>query len=149
MAAQRERISPMWMRICAAAAAAVAVSTIAATSAHAAEPKLSEPQNKLNKAIHCPIKINTREQAVLLVTGTGYTCEEAYGFGKGAFEKRGTPVCYVNFPFRTTGYIQLSVEYLANAVRWMERRSDRPIAIFSISQGGLLPRWTLTYTPSL
>ena len=31
----------------------------------------------------------------------------------------------------------------------MERRAGQPIAIFGISQGGLLPRWALTYWPSL
>lgn len=30
----------------------------------------------------------------------------------------------------------------------MERRAGRKIAIFGISQGGLLPRWALTYWPS-
>ncbi len=136
-------------RIPSALTAAIVAGLVVGGTASAAEPKLSEPQKKLNSAIHCPIKLNKREQPVLLVTGTGYTGEEAYAFGKPAFELRGTPVCYVNFPYRTTGDIQLSVEYLVNAIRWMERRADRPIAIFGISQGGLLPRWALTYWPSL
>ena len=85
----------------------------------------------------------------MLVTGTGATGDEAYAIGKGAFDAFGHPVCTVNFPDFTTADIQVSVQYLVNGIRAMARRAGQPIAIFGISQGGLLPRFALTYWPSL
>ena len=58
-------------------------------------------------------------------------------------------MCTVNFPDFTTADIQVSVQYLVNGIRSMERRAGRPIAVIGISQGGLLPRFALTYWPSL
>jgi hypothetical protein len=41
------------------------------------------------------------------------------------------------------------VQYLVNGLRVMARRAGRRVAVFGISQGGLLPRVALTYWPSL
>jgi hypothetical protein len=46
-----------------------------------------------------------------------------------------------------TADIQVSVQYLVNGIRSMARRAAQPIAIIGISQGGLLPRFALTYWP--
>ena len=85
----------------------------------------------------------------MLVTGTGASGDEAYAIGKGAFDAYGAPVCWVNFPDFTTGDIQVAVQYLVAGIRTEARRAGRPIAVFGISQGGLLPRIALTYWPSL
>ena len=85
----------------------------------------------------------------MLVTGTGATGDEAYAIGKGAFDAYKHPVCTVNFPDFTTADIQVSVQYLVNGIRSMARRASQPIAVIGISQGGLLPRFALTYWPSL
>ena len=61
----------------------------------------------------------------------------------------GHPVCYVNFPAFTTADIQVSVQYLVYALRREYARAGRKIAVFGISQGGLLPRFALTYWPDL
>ena len=61
----------------------------------------------------------------------------------------GIPLCDVNFPDFTTADIQVSVQYLVYAIRREYKMAGRPIAIFGISQGGLLPRFALTYWPSL
>ena len=62
----------------------------------------------------------------------------------------GDPVCYVNFPDFTTADIQVSVQYLVYgaAPRVQARRAARSRS-FGISQGGLLPRFALTYWPDL
>jgi hypothetical protein len=86
---------------------------------------------------------------MMLVTGTGYTGEEAYAIGSAALKTTGRPICYVNFPYRTTGDIQVAAEYLVSGIRRMAASYGKPIAVFGISQGGLLPRWALTYWPSL
>jgi triacylglycerol lipase len=130
---------------------AVAICALAgAAPAAAADPPLTVPKAKLDAALHCHGKLlEAKRQPIMLVTGTGATGDEAYAIGKGAFDAYRHPVCTVEFPAFTTADIQVSVQYLVNGIRAMERRSGQPIAIFGISQGALLPRWALTYWPSL
>jgi hypothetical protein len=132
-------------------AIAVAICALAgAAPAAAADPPLTVPKAKLDAALHCHGKLHeAKRQPIMLVTGTGATGDEAYAIGKGAFDAYRHPVCTVEFPAFTSADIQVSVQYLVNGIRAMERRSGQPIAIFGISQGGLLPRWALTYWPSL
>jgi triacylglycerol lipase len=132
-----------------ACAAAICVLVGAAPIA-AADPPLTVPKAKLDAALHCHGKLRgAKRQPVMLVTGTGATGDEAYAIGKGAFDAYRHPVCTVNFPAFTTADIQVSVQYLVNGIRSMTRRAGGPIAIIGISQGGLLPRFALTYWPSL
>jgi triacylglycerol lipase len=114
------------------------------------EPPISIPRSTLEAAFHCHGEIEgaTREP-LLFVTGTGATGEEGYLIGRGAFEAAGHPVCDVDFPDYTTADIQISVQYLVWAIRRESQLSGRRIAIFGISQGGLLPRFALTYWPDL
>jgi hypothetical protein len=132
-------------------AVVVAICTLAgAAPAAAADPPLTVPKAKLDAALHCHGKLQgATRQPIMLVTGTGATGDEAYAIGKGAFDAYGHPVCTVNYPAFTTADVQVSVQYLVNGIRAMERRGRRPIAIIGISQGGLLPRFALTYWPSL
>jgi len=120
-------------------------------SAVAAEPALTVPQGTLDAAIHChgPALKGTKLTPIMLVTGTGASGEDAYAIGKAAFDLYGHPVCDVNFPYNTTANIQTSVQYLVNGIRYEYAQSGRKIAVFGISQGGLLPRVALTYWPSL
>jgi hypothetical protein len=138
------------MHLRSTAVAAVLCTLIGATNAAAADPPLTVPKAKLGAALHCHGKLRgATRQPIMLVTGTGATGDEAYAIGKGAFDAFGHPVCTVNYPDFTTADIQVSVQYLVNGIRSMARRSGQPIAIIGISQGGLLPRFALTYWPSL
>jgi len=130
---------------------AVLATTLAvAGPAGAAEPKLTVSRAKLRAALKCTpgVKDATRTP-VMLVTGTGASGDEAYLIGKPAFDAYGAPVCWVNFPNHTTADVQVSVQYLVHGLRTMSARAGRPVAVFGISQGGLLPRIALTYWPSL
>lgn len=130
----------------AAACGALAV----APAAHAAEPKLTVRASTLAAGLKCTAGVNhARRTPIMLVTGTGASGDEAYAIGKPAFKKYGAPVCWVNFPNHTTADIQVSVQYLVYGLRTMSRRAGRKVAVFGISQGGLLPRVALTYWPSL
>jgi hypothetical protein len=139
-------------------AAVLAVALVGGSSAGAAssppakvpEPPIAIPKAELEAAFHCHGEIEgaTREP-LLFVTGTGATGEQGYLIGRGAFEASGHPVCDVDFPDYTTADIQISVQYLVWAIRREYRLSGRRIAIFGISQGGLLPRFALTYWPDL
>lgn len=139
----------------ACAASVLSLATVAAQPAAAAskyvEPGLTVAADRLAAGFHCPwpIKGKGGPQPVLLVTGTGVTGAEAFFLGSGPLHTLNRPICYVDFPYRTTGDIQVSVQYLVAAIRRTYQLAGRRIAIFGISQGGLLPRWALTYWPSL
>jgi hypothetical protein len=114
------------------------------------EPPISIPKTELEAAFHCHGEVEgASSEPVLFVTGTGATGEEGYLIGKGAFEAFGHPVCDVDFPDYTTADIQISVQYLVYAIRREAQMAGRRIAIIGISQGGLLPRFALTYWPDL
>ena len=133
-----------------AALAAAAISVAAAGSAQAAEPKLTVSESKLAAALKCTEGVDDAKRTpLMLVTGTGVSGDEAYGIGKPALDAEDAPVCHVNFPHNTTADLQVSVQYLVHGVRTMSRRAGRRIAVFGISQGGLLARIALTYWPSL
>jgi triacylglycerol lipase len=66
-----------------------------------------------------------------------------------SLRRTGVPSCYVNFPQHTTADLQISGSTLVHAIRQMRKRAGRDIAVYGISQGALLPRFALTYWPSL
>jgi hypothetical protein len=146
--------SPIRRGLVAAATLSLIAIALPASSAVAKssykEPALTAPKARLADSLVCPKAIKRGgPQPTLLVTGTGYTGTEAYAIGSAALKTTGRPICYVNFPYRTTGDIQVAAEYLVSGIRRMAASYGKPIAIFGISQGGLLPRWALTYWPSL
>lgn len=113
-------------------------------------PKLTVPRAKLAAAFHCPRPVkNAKRTPMMLVTGTGATGEQAYLIGGDAIDDFGHPACYVDFPDATTADIQISVQYLVWGLRREFALSGRKVAVFGISQGGLLPRMALTYWPDL
>ena len=121
-----------------------------ATDSVASGPRLTVPQSDLDAAVKCPIDpTNAAVTPVMFVTGTGASGDEAYLIGQGAFEAYGHPVCYVNFPDFTTADIQVSVQYLVYGLRKEFALAHRKVAVIGISQGGLLPRFALTYWPDL
>ena len=122
----------------------------APAAAAASGPRLTVPRAQLDAAMHCPIDpAGATTTPLMFVTGTNSTGAQGYLVGQGAFEAYGHPVCYVDFPDFTTADIQVSVQYLVHALRKEFRISGRKIAALGISQGGLLPRFALTYWPDL
>ena len=141
-------------RVLAGAVTAAVLTGAFATAASAAtykEPALTVAADRLASGFHCPWPVTKKGGAtpILLVTGTNFTGSEAFLLGSGARHTLAKPVCYVDFPYRTTGDVQVSVQYLVSAIRTLYKQAGRSIAIYGISQGGLLPRWALTYWPSL
>lgn len=141
-----------WRVTVVAAVALMAVLAVAAP-ALAREPRLTVPASKLKAALHCQPQVReAKATPVLLVTGTGFTGQEGWveaGNGVEAMRAAGHPNCYIDFPNYTTGDVQTSVQYLVHAIRQTRKRAGRDIAVYGISQGGLMPRWALTYWPSL
>jgi hypothetical protein len=106
---------------------------------------------KLRASLHCQTSVRDASRTpILLVTGTGIDGSEAWPTGlQRSLTAAGRPSCFVDFPEHTTGDMQVSVQYLVYAIRATAKRAQRKIAIYGVSQGGLLPRWALTYWPSL
>lgn len=122
----------------------------APSAASANGPKLTVPKADLEAAFECPLAPPYAEGApIMFVTGTGASGDQGYLIGEDAFEAYGHPVCYMNFPDYTTADIQVSVQYLVYGLRREFKMFDRKIAAVGISQGGLLPRFALTYWPDL
>lgn len=120
------------------------------SAALASGPRLTVPQSELEAAFKCPIDpTNATVTPVMFVTGTGASGDQGYLIGRDAFEGYGHPVCYVNFPDFTTADIQISVQYLVYGLRKEFALAHRKVAAVGISQGGLLPRFALTYWPDL
>ena len=141
-----------WLRIGLLATCATlgAVLAVGPTSAIASGPRLTVPQTDLDAAFKCPIDpTNATTTPIMFVTGTGASGDEGYLIGQDGFKASGHPVCYVNFPDFTTADIQISVQYLVNGLRNEFALAHRKVAVFGISQGGLLPRFALTYWPDL
>jgi triacylglycerol lipase len=121
-----------------------------AAPAWASGPDLTVPKPKLRAAFKCVGQIEDAKRTPLMfVTGTGATGDQGYASGKDALDRYGHPVCYMNYPHFTTADIQVSVQYLVYGLRREFRLAGRKIAVFGISQGGLLPRFALTYWPDL
>jgi len=130
--------------------AALAALAVIAPAARGAEPRLTVKPSALARSLHCVGQVaHSKRTPLMLVTGTGASGAEAYAIGKPALDVAGVPVCYVDFPHHTTADVQVSVQYLVAGLRTMARRAHRRVAVFGISQGGLLPRIALTYWPSL
>jgi hypothetical protein len=145
-----ETEGPALLRRLMFALSAVASTVAFVPAVHAAEPRLTVSKAKLDAALKCTEGVTDATRTpIMLVTGTGASGDEAYAIGKPAFDAYGAPVCWVNFPDYTTADVQVSVQYLVSGLRTMSRRAGRPVAVFGISQGGLLPRIALTYWPSL
>jgi triacylglycerol lipase len=122
--------------------------TFAAPAAGA--PPLKVHNSELKAAFHCNGELaNASKTPIMLSTGTLSAGGDLYGSLHDAFDAYTHPVCYVDYPDFTTADIQDSVQYLVFGVRKMARMAGRPVAVYGISQGALLPRVALTYWPRL
>jgi hypothetical protein len=135
------------MRILLAVAGLVLV--LAAPAADA-EPPLRTPPAKLHAALHCQRAVtHATAEPVLLVAGTGADGSTSWPLlTQPALTAAGHSSCFLDFPQHTTGDMQVAAEYVTYGIRTVARRAGRSIAIYGISQGGVLPRMALTYWPS-
>ena len=128
---------------------ALALLALLAVAAPAdADPKLTVSKRTLDRAVKCDRAITKRTAAPLIFsTGTGTTSQEGLDLVDPALQRLKRPVCRVEYPAFTTADIQVSAQYLVHAIRTLHKRSGRKVAIYGISQGGLIPRWALTFWP--
>ncbi|WP_433801503.1 esterase/lipase family protein [Actinomycetospora sp. CA-084318] len=133
----------------AAGFAAPAASAAPSWSSGSGGPAFSVPQSRLDTAVACgPGTTNTSRPVALFIPGTTLTPEENFSWNYfRAFRAAGRPYCSVELPNHAMSDIQVSAEYVVNAIRTVAARSGQKVAIVGFSQGGMIGRWALKYWP--
>ena len=113
------------------------------------EPTLETSQAKLDAALQCTPYTHPDKAPVLLVHGTFTAGFEQYDWTYlPLLADLGFDVCIVTYPDRGLGDMQVSAEYVVNALRRMRAKSGRKVAVVGHSQGATMPRWALKWWPS-
>ncbi|WP_210725758.1 lipase family alpha/beta hydrolase [Arthrobacter silvisoli] len=145
--------------LAAATAATLAFAPVAAAFAEPGEPvyapvdqpgpALSVPQNLLDASLECTANAgDATRDVVLLIPGTTLTPEANYdGNWFQALDKLDWPYCSVTLPEDAMNDIQVSAEYIVNAIREVRATSGRKVDLVGFSQGGLAPRFALRFWP--
>ncbi|MDX1496635.1 MAG: alpha/beta fold hydrolase [Salinisphaeraceae bacterium] len=115
----------------------------------AMEPAFETEQSVLDDSIICSGFENTDKPPVLLVHGTFTAGWEQYDWSYGpVLESLGFDVCTVTYPNRGLGDLQISAEYVVNALRYIHAETGRKVAMIGHSQGATMPRWAIKWWPS-
>ena len=133
-------------------AAAVAAGVAVAPPSHAAPgPPLVTAQAALDAALACPAQFKDAAQdPVLLVHGTATNAADSWTWGyTKVLTGEGYDVCTVDLPERALVDIQLSVEYVVNAVRRITAATGERVDVIGHSQGTLQPRWAAKWWPDV
>jgi triacylglycerol lipase len=113
------------------------------------EPALHESQTVLNNSLQCTPFTHTDKPPVLLVHGTFTSGFEQWDWTYlPLLANDGFDVCIVTYPDRGLGDMQISAEYIVNALRSIYAATGRKVAMVGHSQGGSMPRWALKWWPS-
>lgn len=131
--------------------AAALLTTAVPAPAAKADPTLGTSRTKLDASVSCPTRfVRLDHDPVLLVHGTAVLPEENWGWNYASIlPDMGFDVCTVRLPQRALGDIQVSAEYVVNAIRTVAGASGRRVDVVGHSQGGMLPRWVLKFWPGL
>ncbi|HSX66171.1 lipase [Nocardioides sp.] len=113
-------------------------------------PALRVPTTTLKAAMTCHGDPKTGPRPVYLNPATSVTPEENYGWNwMKVFNAQGRYWCTMTMPHHTFGDIQTAAEYIVYAIRTMNARTGRKIAILGHSQGGMSGRWALRFWPDV
>ncbi|MFC9386958.1 esterase/lipase family protein [Streptomyces venezuelae] len=131
------------------AAFVVALLGPAQTASAADGPALSTPVAVLDAALHCPATFaHPEREPVLLVHGTTTTYGETWEWGyTPALQADGYDVCGVDLPNRAMGDVQVSTEYVVNAVDRIHAATGRKVDVVGHSQGNMELRWAAKWWP--
>jgi hypothetical protein len=139
-----------------AVAAAVVLMLSGSTALAGARSTRSDPgvtvaAQKLSRALTCSGRLRNRKRdPILLVPGT--TLDPGINFSwnyERAFSQRHWPWCAITLPAEAMGDIQIAAQYVVYAIRTMHATAHRRVDLLGYSQGGMVPRWSLKYWPSL
>lgn len=110
---------------------------------------MTTAQAKLDAALACTPFEHPDKPPVLLVHGTFFSGTEQFTlFYTPQLVAMGYDVCIVTYPDRGLGDLQVSAEYVANALRSIHAQTGRKVAMIGHSQGATMPRWALKFWPT-
>ncbi|WP_037077430.1 esterase/lipase family protein [Pseudonocardia spinosispora] len=137
-------------------ATGIAVATVAlvslgvplASASTDSSPKLRVSADRLEKALECHELGGGTGSPVLLIHGTTSQGQKNFDWNyEPALRDLDRPYCTLNLPNNGTSDIQISAEYVVDAIRTMYDEADRKVTIIGWSQGGMIGRWALKYFP--
>lgn len=112
-------------------------------------PPLRVPVDRLRAALHCPDRFAGTHEPVLFVHGLSQTGASAWSWNYGkVLPGQGYDVCLIDLPEFATTDIQVSTEFVVQAIRDLTKRSAK-INVVTFSQGALEARWALAWWPDL
>lgn len=112
-------------------------------------PRYRTSVKVLDQAVECTPGIQ-RRKAVVLLSGTGFTTEENWGWGhERALSQAGFAVCTVELVARSMVSIYNQADYVVYAVRKAHRLSGRKVSVIGYSQGGSHPLWAMKFWPDV
>lgn len=113
------------------------------------DPPMTTAQAQLDAALACTPFEHPDKPPVLLVHGTFFSGTEQYTlFYTPQLVAMGYDVCIVTYPDRGLGDLQVSAEYVANALLSIHAQTGRKVAMIGHSQGATMPRWALKFWPT-
>lgn len=113
------------------------------------DPMLKATQVELDKAFTCTPFEHPDKPPVLMVHGAFLTGPEEFTlFYTPQLVALGYDVCIVTYPDRGLGDLQVSAEYIVNALRSVHAQTGRKVAMIGHSEGAAMPRWALKFFPS-
>lgn len=113
-------------------------------------PQLWTPQAQLDSVIECvEAAAAPARTPVLLLHGGNGSADEFVGNYRTVLPRDGHPTCWLSFPGRLLGDLQVSVEYAVNAIRRLNDRFGRRIAVVGHSGGALVGSYALRFWPDL
>lgn len=124
-----------------------------ASVADAAKPQQCSNQrpdrHALAAALQCNMDLRDAARSpVILVPGTTLTPGINWSWNYvPALDAMGWPVCTVELPDNALADIQTSAEHVVYAIREAYRLSGHRVQIIGFSQGGMVPRWALRFSP--
>jgi pimeloyl-ACP methyl ester carboxylesterase len=111
-------------------------------------PALQVDPQEVADAIACTDEGNAG--TVLLIHGTGGDPDTSFDAGLLAvLPARGFTTCTVALPGNAVGDIQVTAEYVVEAVRQLAVDYGEPVALVGHSQGALLARWATAFWPDV
>jgi pimeloyl-ACP methyl ester carboxylesterase len=112
-------------------------------------PPLSVPQSELRASLQCSGGAGDPSRPpVLLLSGTTVDPDENFAWNwEPALTAAGFAWCASTAPGGNMDDIQVRGEYVVYAIRRMFAATDRRIAIYGHSQGGMVGRWALRFWP--
>ena len=113
-------------------------------------PPLTVAQADLDEALTCTTDLHDATRDPVLLTPAFATDQQSFGWNYlQSLPALGIPVCSLSLPDAGYGDLQVSAQYVVNAVRTMAADSGRKVVMMGHQHGPLDELWALKFWPDL